>query len=95
MKLWILRPIDENDEPWNPWYDKAFGFIVRAETAVEARALAEVQAGDESRDSYKEWGTSEVIEGYGKVWQNPSLSSCIELTPDGPAAVIMKDFHSA
>lgn len=38
MKLWLLRPVvglDENDNPWWPWYDKAFGFVVRAET--EAR----------------------------------------------------------
>lgn len=36
MKIWLLRPIDGCDE-WNPWYDKAFGFVVRAAREQEAR----------------------------------------------------------
>ena len=35
MRLWLLRPQEgliEGDNPWDPWYDKAFGFVVRAET---------------------------------------------------------------
>ena len=52
-KLWILRPVKEikdreKDNPWNPWFDRAFGFVVRAKTETEARELAHSQAGDEN-----------------------------------------------
>ncbi len=46
MKLWILRPV-KDDNLWDPWYDKAFGFIVAAETEEAARALAQSKGGDE------------------------------------------------
>ena len=36
MKLWLLKPIKR----WTVWYDKAFGFVVRAATEDEARAAA-------------------------------------------------------
>ncbi len=52
MKLWILTPVkglDKKDNPWEPWYDKAFGFVVRAETEEEAREFAHSNAGDENR----------------------------------------------
>lgn len=49
MKLWELRPINRTGEetpmggqkpdPWDPWYDRAFGFVVRAETAEDARRI--------------------------------------------------------
>lgn len=37
MRLWELRPIDKDSGPWEPWYDKAFGFVVRADTEAQAR----------------------------------------------------------
>ena len=40
MKLWILMPkenLNKGDDPWNPWYDKCFGMIIRAKTEEEAR----------------------------------------------------------
>lgn len=43
MKLWILRPVKD----WVPWYDKNFGFIVRAETEYDARNLANRAFSDE------------------------------------------------
>jgi hypothetical protein len=52
MKLWILRPVNglsKVDNPWEPWYDKAFGFVARAETEAEARVLAHGDAGEENR----------------------------------------------
>ena len=82
MKLWILRPIEglpEEDDPWEPWYDKAFGFVVRAETEDEARELAHTQAGDE-------------LVG---AWKNSKYSTCVVLSPEGDAEVIMRDFASA
>lgn len=77
MRLWLLKPL----EPWDSWYDKVFGFVVRAESADAARAFAEDKAGEESRDV--------------KVWLSPELTSCEELTADGDVGVILRDFASA
>ena len=81
MKLWLLRPISDEDtsSPWNPWYDKAFGFVVRAKTETSARKLASEMSGDES----------------SSAWHDAALSSCVELTNDGPAEVIIRDFAAA
>lgn len=84
MKLWLLRPVDglaNHDNPWNPWYDKAFGSVIRAETETEARALAKAAAGDENRK--------------GEPWLDAKYSTCVELTAEGPAEVVMEDFYSA
>jgi hypothetical protein len=51
MTLWLLRPVENlpiDDNPWDPWYDKAFGFVILAETEADARALADKNAGDEN-----------------------------------------------
>ena len=47
MKLWLIRPVTGEDEIgiWSPWYDKAFGFVIRAETEKEARTLAKGKGG--------------------------------------------------
>ena len=42
LKVYELRPIENlhlNDYPWDPWYDKNFGFIIRAENEKEAREI--------------------------------------------------------
>jgi hypothetical protein len=78
MKLWLLRP-KEGRSHWEPWYDKAFGFVVRANSETEARKLASGDAGDEGEEA----------------WLLQQLSTCVELTADGEAGIIMLDFHSA
>jgi hypothetical protein len=86
MKLWILEPIDlpkGQRDPWDPWYDKAFAHVVRAQTEGEARALAGTSIGDECRGPA------------GNVWLDPKYTTCIELTADGTAEVVMTDFHAA
>jgi hypothetical protein len=83
MKLWILQPLETGKgTPWDPWYDKAFGFVVRAETEQQARELADGDAGDENRDKKH-------------PWLDPKRSACEELTAKGDAALIMRDFASA
>ena len=82
MKLWLLLPHDVNSSPWKPWYDKAFGFVVRAEIAAEARDLAHEQGGDENRASVTPWLDS-------------TYSSCEPLEASGNVEVIMCDFQSA
>lgn len=81
-KLWILRPIpnlQKGDNPWDPWYDKSFGFVVRADSETQAREMA--SGGDENRGS--------------SPWMDEKYSTCEELLPDGDRGVVMQDFHSA
>ena len=94
MKLWLLRPVgglDENDNPWGPWFDKAFGFVVRAETEAEARELAHAEAGDENRGEFLSAKTANT----NQPWKEAKYSTCTELLPDGEAGVVMQDFHAA
>ncbi len=84
MKIFELRPakkLKDNDNPWNPWFDKSFGFIVRAETEDEARKIAHENAGDENQGE--------------TPWLDSKYSTCIELTSDGKAGLIMNDFARA
>ena len=87
MKLWLIRPIEKNGSfegtAWDPWYDKAFGFVVRAETEDAARHLIGDYAVSGSGD--------EGIE----AWLDPELSNCIELLPEGEEEIIMRDFARA
>jgi hypothetical protein len=82
MKLWLLEPKDDlpfYSNPWDPWYDKAFGFVVRAADEKDAREIAAGFSGDE---------------GSGP-WLNAALTSCAEVLPDGDPGVILRDFASA
>lgn len=93
MKLWELRPAagygDERkpmpDDPWEPWYDKSFGFVVRAETEQQAREYADTDAGDENG----------IYAGNRHPWLDASLSTCKELLQDGEPGVVLRDFASA
>lgn len=88
MTLYLLKPIETGIvNPWLPWYDKAFGFVVRAESEVEAREIADKHAGDENTGA--DWLQTE------HPWLSPVLSSCHILTSDGPAGMILRDFASA
>ena len=89
MKLFELRPIEnlkDGDNPWEPWYDKSFGFIVRAYTEAEARKIANENAGDENRVEFYKTANTKTPWLYGKY------STCIELRGDGEVGMIMRDF---
>lgn len=64
---------------WKPWHHKAFGHVVRAEDETEARERASIYHGDEGQDA----------------WINNKKSTCIELTAEGEARHIIRDFASA
>lgn len=81
MKLWLLRP-QPNSSIWEPWYDKAFGFVVRAETESAARQLAHQEGGDENR-------------GERNPWLYPQHSTCKEITSEGEPGIVLRDFASA
>ena len=94
MKLWILEPVDNlpaDDNPWNPWFDKSFGFVVRANTENEARKLAHDNAGDENRGEFLGKRKANTV----TPWLDPRYSTCIELTGDGKCRVLMQDFARA
>jgi len=92
MKLYILRPV-KDDPHWEPWYDKAFGFVVCAESARQARQLASEEAGDEVDKQYNN-DYSELI-SVSNPWLSAKHSTCKELKPGKKQAIIMKDFHAA
>ena len=86
MTLWLLRPRGNLGEynPWEPWFDKAFGFVVRADTELQARKIAHMYAGDEVG-----------LRRTGLAWMSPRYSTCEPLEHDGPQGMVIKDFHSA
>lgn len=92
MKLWLLRPHERwakgnlnARNPWSPWFDKAFGFVVRAETEAEARTVASENAGDEDRE----------VAGAMNPWIDPYYSTCEPLTDKGEPGLIVRDFAAA
>ena len=88
MKLFILRPITELDnDPWDPWYDKAFGFVIRANDEEEARKIADSNAGDEN-ERY-------ITIKNNHPWLDEKYSTCNELTTDGESELIITDFRRA
>ena len=94
MKLWLLRPVTDlpkDDNPWNPWYDKAAGFVVRAETEADARGYAHARAGDENRGEFLGKSISDTHE----PWKDAKYSTCVELLPEGCEGVVIIDFNAA
>lgn len=57
-------------------WDCASGFVIRAESEEEARAIAAENSGDE-----EPW-----------TWTDPEYSKCEILQPDGDAGIILRDF---
>jgi hypothetical protein len=88
MKLWLLRPIEglEND-PWEPWYDKVFGFVIRAETEERAREIANENGRDETckfnARIYRE-GRDPIYLTLPDPWLDSTLSTCDELFARNP-----------
>ena len=92
MKLWLLKPVEglKENNPWDPWYDKAFGFVVRAETEDAARKIANDNGGSETGPV-----RTRVYRTGGDPWLDKKLSTCSELLTDGEAGLVLKDFASA
>ena len=88
MKLWLLRPAKGN-KLWEPWYDKAFGFVIRAETEEDAREIAQSDNGEEINF----WVNNKYYEL--PAWTSAEHSTCEELLADGEEGIIIKDFRRA
>ena len=85
MKLWILKaredlPDDEN--PWEPWCDTKFGFVIRAGSEARARIIAQSLAGFETHNAPL---TSKT------PWLDDKYSTCDELTAEGDEEVLLID----
>lgn len=65
MTLWVLEPVTQlpdGDDPWEPWYDKCFGFVICADTEARARAIADENACDENDgDSFQSLAGAEIL----------------------------------
>ena len=94
MKLWLLKARDDikniedsNLNPWEPWFDQNFGYVVRAETEYMARQLASNDGGERVEDPAL---SKEEADG----WLNSKYSTCIELTADGPEKIILINYEN-
>jgi hypothetical protein len=98
VKLWLLRPVGYEEYGhweaglWNPWYDKVFGFVVRAETEREARAYAQANGREELTEGVG-WDTRPRPEN--PAWTDPKHSTCTLLTAEGKPGVVLCDYRSA
>ncbi|MEX0598578.1 MAG: hypothetical protein WD512_19000 [Candidatus Paceibacterota bacterium] len=82
MKVFKLEPaknLDPKNNPWEPWYEKTHGFIIRAETESEARRYADQESGNESSENLR-------------PWLNQIYSTCKDLAKESKVGVIMTDF---
>jgi len=52
MPLYILKPHLIALERWVPWFDKVFGFVIRAKNEIEARKIAQENAGEEDPSAW-------------------------------------------
>jgi len=89
VKLWLLEKREDlprDDDPWEPWYDKSAGYVIRAETEMDARQLADANAGDENHDDK---------DNPRRPWLDSKYSTCVLLTSDGMVGVILRDFMAA
>ena len=93
MKLYILRPINENYSPWRPWYDKVFGFVVRAKSEEAARKIADEHAGAENT-RWVDSSNKTTLESI-HPWLSSKDSSCYVLANEGPEGLIIRDLARA
>lgn len=89
MKLWKLTPRHdslwwcvEGKDPWEPHHEKAFGFVVRAESEEEARWLAHESGGNEN----------DRLPGV-RPWLEAQYSTCEELPQKGAREVVLVNFR--
>lgn len=88
LKIWQLTA-KPSHPAWEPWYDKAFGFVVVAATEAEARQLANTEAGDENRYVNRVYLDTPIA-----VWLDDTATDCVEVTTDTPR-IVLRDFASA
>jgi len=91
MKLWLLRQANGlgTNDPWVPWYDKVSCFVIQAKTEERAREMANENAGDEK------WGAPPINrEIRCNPWLDATLSTCVELLPEGEEKIVIRDYNA-
>lgn len=78
MQLWLLKPINDEEQPWAYRYDLAHGFVVRATSPSKARVYASLHCGDEGPE----------------VWKDTNKTSCKVLGTEGPPGMILRDYNA-
>lgn len=78
MKLWKLDYIPGADNGCSPGYDDTHSLIVRATTEQSARVLAAAP-----------WELSRSGE---RRWLDDALTTCVELTAEGPAETVLRHY---
>lgn len=86
MKLWLLERAGDEGADW----DEYVGFVVRAEDAEAARCEALIAAGIDDWKFMK----PENIGPREPWWGDPELTTCVEVTVDGPVGVVLDSFKS-
>lgn len=81
MKIFLIRPIDEECDEWKPWYNKSFGFVIRAETEDRARKIA--------------FDTADGLFIKHLPWTDKKKVECIEIKSEGKEEIILQDFRRA
>jgi hypothetical protein len=80
--LWLLtarKDLPEDDNPWDPWYEKCHEMVVRAPNGIMARHIASENAGDEGKDA----------------WIDRRYSTCESLLVDGESELIICHYREA
>ncbi len=95
MKLWLLKNKELDHLNWESWFDKAFGFVIRAETEDQARKIAQENGGDEVRSRLFPNGVTGETVVCNNAWLSSEYSTCEELTSKGECGMILIDFHAA
>jgi hypothetical protein len=99
MKLWILRPVRTLTRKFSGYYEETKpeclrgydvyqGFVVRAEDEAQARSIAQ-KLHDGSREYEEGCSTDES----SRVWRDHVMTTCTPVEVDGPAGLILADFH--
>lgn len=94
MRLWLLQArtdLPEDDDPWDPWYDKTFAMVVRAKDEQEARSIADSNGADENLGLF----SNAKIADTQTPWLLAKYSTCEPLEARVPAGVVIEDHRSA
>jgi hypothetical protein len=96
VKLWHLYPnpkrptANKHEDPWEPAYDKAFDFVVRAMDEQSARELV-VNAREDYVGNLLPLTGDEDFQRETSVWLDPALTVCEELMTEGKPGVIVSN----
>ena len=77
MVLWLLRPVDDEDEDDLFGYDTFQGFVIRARDAKQARALAVARCHDNEHKT---------------TWGDPARTTCEPIRLDAESGIVMADY---